>query len=286
MSGESPAPLPAPAKSPWYTPTANKFLALVLLMQGVLFLSSHYRWFAFNQHKGYTVLITVAATVVLLTLLLGWVLMSWFFKRKQQFSLATLMLMVPVMAIPCGWLGREIDRARNVAEAKKALYFGFGPASFLFREEPHFLESLLGREFFKEDLRHFQVSHAGDRDLEHLAHFTELEVLSIGRTPEVNRRLGMMYAADWEPRPTDAGIRHLRGLTRLKDLDLSGTDITDAGLAHLKGLTSLANLNLAGTLVTVEGVEQLKKSLPRCTIYHQSRTTWSLTPLITSPFGR
>ena len=35
-------------------------------MQGVLFLSTHYRWFWFNEQKGFTVLITVAATVLAL----------------------------------------------------------------------------------------------------------------------------------------------------------------------------------------------------------------------------
>jgi hypothetical protein len=35
----------------WNAPTPAKFLFAVLVMQGVLFLSAHYRWFWFNERK-------------------------------------------------------------------------------------------------------------------------------------------------------------------------------------------------------------------------------------------
>ena len=57
---------------------------------------------------------------------------------------------------------------------------------------------------------------------------------------------------------TDAGLEHLKGLTRLQSLDLSGTQVTDAGLEHLKGLTQLQWLSLEGTQVTDAGLEHLK----------------------------
>ena len=41
-------------------------------------------------------------------------------------------------------------------------------------------------------------------------------------------------------------------------------DLTDAGLVHLKGLTKLEDLNLIGTQVTAAGVAELKKALPKC----------------------
>ena len=55
---------------------------------------------------------------------------------------------------------------------------------------------------------------------------------------------------------------HLKGLTKLSVLDLSGTQVTDAGLAHLKGLTKLSVLDLRGTQVTDAGVKELKQALP------------------------
>ena len=67
---------------------------------------------------------------------------------------------------------------------------------------------------------------------------------------------------------TDAGLVHLKGLTKLKKLRLDGTQVTDAGLEHLTGLASLSELNLAGTRVTETGMIDLKQALPRLRIDH------------------
>jgi hypothetical protein len=56
---------------------------------------------------------------------------------------------------------------------------------------------------------------------------------------------------------TDAGLEHLKGLTRLKELLLNGPQVTDAGLEHLKGLTQLQFLGLNHTHVTDAGLGQL-----------------------------
>ena len=65
---------------------------------------------------------------------------------------------------------------------------------------------------------------------------------------------------------TDAGLVHLKGLTNLESLNLSNTPITDTGLVHLKGLTNLEQLWLGGTQVTDEGVKKLQQALPNCKI--------------------
>jgi internalin A len=59
---------------------------------------------------------------------------------------------------------------------------------------------------------------------------------------------------------------HLHGLTELRWLDLSSTQVTDAGLVHLHGLTRLQDLNLGRTQVTDAGVAELKKALPNVSI--------------------
>ncbi len=51
-------------------------------------------------------------------------------------------------------------------------------------------------------------------------------------------------------------------------VDLSRTEITDAGLVHLKGLTKLEFLGLSYTQVTEEGVKKLQQTLPKCVIGH------------------
>jgi Leucine-rich repeat (LRR) protein len=59
---------------------------------------------------------------------------------------------------------------------------------------------------------------------------------------------------------------HLKGLTNLKELDLTSTKVTDAGLVHLKGLTNLRHLVLEDTQVTDAGLAAMQQTLPTCEI--------------------
>jgi hypothetical protein len=54
----------------------------------------------------------------------------------------------------------------------------------------------------------------------------------------------------------------------LETITLAETAITDAGLAHLRGLTKLQRLSLGGTEVTEAGMNELKRALPGLTIRH------------------
>lgn len=65
---------------------------------------------------------------------------------------------------------------------------------------------------------------------------------------------------------SDAGLRHLKGLTNLAQLNLRATPATDAGLVHIKGMRQVSELNLAETHVTAKGVAKLKAALPNCNI--------------------
>ena len=50
----------------------------------------------------------------------------------------------------------------------------------------------------------------------------------------------------------------------------SFTKVTDAGLVHLKGLTKLQRLYLTDTKVTDAGVKKLQTELPKCRIRHST----------------
>jgi Leucine Rich repeat len=56
---------------------------------------------------------------------------------------------------------------------------------------------------------------------------------------------------------TDAGVRHLSKLSRLRHLDLTGTGITDRGLEVLRALPELETVSLAWTKVTDTGLTHL-----------------------------
>jgi hypothetical protein len=51
-------------------------------------------------------------------------------------------------------------------------------------------------------------------------------------------------------------------MTSLEYLSLENTQVTDAGLEHLKGLTRLRTLVLIRTQVSKAGTEELTRALP------------------------
>ena len=58
----------------WYRLTPDRVVLGLLAVEGVLLLSEWFGWFAFNRHKGYTVLIAVAAVAGAMLLVLLWFL--------------------------------------------------------------------------------------------------------------------------------------------------------------------------------------------------------------------
>jgi hypothetical protein len=83
-----------------------------------------------------------------------------------------------------------------------------------------------------------QMTDAMIRDVSHIEHVTAL-------------RLGGSRGV------TDAGVEYLSRLSRLRYLDLSGTNVTDRGLEVLRALRELETVSLAWTKVTDAGVTNL-----------------------------
>ena len=70
-----------------------------------------------------------------------------------------------------------------------------------------------------------------------------------------------------QPRPYCAfTARPLQWTRTLQTLRLRDTKVTDVGLAHLKGLTKLRFLDLGKTAVTDAGIKELQKALPKAKI--------------------
>ena len=55
---------------------------------------------------------------------------------------------------------------------------------------------------------------------------------------------------------TDATLEHLRGLVKLRRLDVGNSQVTDAGLATIAALPALEELNLGHTKITDAGFQQ------------------------------
>ena len=92
----------------------------------------------------------------------------------------------------------------------------------------------------------------GDSALRHLAGLSSLRKLSFSA----------WQGAVFVPFPsrvavTDAGLVHLRGLARMRALDLGGAEVADAGMAELADLKELEWLNLSFTHVGDAGLERL-----------------------------
>ena len=61
-----------------------------------------------QPHKGWTVLIAMAAVGLTMLLMLLWLLAALLFRWRFQYSLRSLLLLVVAVAIPCSWLAVEM----------------------------------------------------------------------------------------------------------------------------------------------------------------------------------
>jgi Leucine rich repeat/Leucine Rich repeat len=110
------------------------------------------------------------------------------------------------------------------------------------------------------DLRNTGVT---DQGLRYLDGLSSMEQLTLG-----NDRPDFSASRTVPLSPiTDAGLVHLKGLTQLTSLNLSGLPITDSGLGNLCGLAQLGGLYLSRTKVKGQGLAVLK-SLPELTILY------------------
>lgn len=84
---------------------------------------------------------------------------------------------------------------------------------------------------------------------------------------------------------TDAGLKYLQNLNELGDLSLHGTNISDAGMHYLAGLIKLRSLDLSGTQVSRKGLATLDKcsALQTLSIYGTNVTDQDLEVLSIFP---
>jgi hypothetical protein len=220
--------------------------------------------------------------------------------RWFQYRLRTLLAIVSLWAVACSWIAVQRRQARIERQAALEIE-QLGGEVFWRRAAPWLQQSIPGVSMFERvvevDMRRVQATDAA---LEHVKALSALDSLSfdgsgvadndLRKLSELTSFRGHLSLID--TKLTDAGLKHLRELTRLYALYLSGTQVTDAGLEDLKGLSRLELLDLVNTKitdaataklrclrrlrrldlrrtqVTDTGADELREALPACEVYH------------------
>jgi hypothetical protein len=153
-------PTPEP-KRRWFHLSPDRFVILLLLVIGLLWLSDRFQWFGFNHHKGWTVLIAVAAVGVAALVMLTWWAVSLIVRWRFQFGIRSLLVFCMASSIAAGWLAVEKEKAGEQRRAVEEIWISRGwtkddwefNANRVFATIPEppgpsWLRNLLGIDFF------------------------------------------------------------------------------------------------------------------------------------------
>ena len=271
-------PTPEP-KSRLLHLSPDRFVLSLLLGVCVLWLSDRFQWFGFNHHKGWTVLIAVAAVGVAFIVMLLWWAAGLIFRWRFQFGIRSLLAFCVACSIAVGWLAVERNRARRQAEVVEWIGTIGGWSQYDWEVDadydpiknpespgPGWLLKTLGVDFFSVVVESgLYGSSITDAGLEQLKELSQLHWLNLNGTKITDaglEQLKELSQLHWltlnGTKITDAGLEHLKGLTQLHNLWLDNTGVTDTGLEHLTELTQLQWLDLASTRLTDAGLEHLK----------------------------
>ncbi len=105
----------------WFHITPGWLIVGLLIAEILLCLSGRYTWFSFNGHKGWTALFGTLLAIVVVTILGLWFAASFFFRRRFQFSLRSLLAFVPAIAIPLGMMAPALKSAQEQEKAVEAI---------------------------------------------------------------------------------------------------------------------------------------------------------------------
>ncbi len=253
-------------KRRWFCPTPGWLILALLVVEYLLWLAERFRWFAFNEHKGWTVLTAVASVGIAIVLMLVWLAVALVFRCRFQFSIRSLLVLTVAIALPFSWFAVEIQEVKREQKAAESIRDFGGSISWSDPSEPIWLRSILGNDFFRSVdsvfLRHTNVTDAG---LENLKWMNQVKFVNLNLTQVTDaglenlktlRHLELLYLGG--TKLSDAGLRNVTKLNRLQFLSLDDTEVTSAGLQNLKSLDQLKQLSLMRTKVSDIGLENLK----------------------------
>jgi hypothetical protein len=172
-------------------------------------------------------------------------------RRWLRFSTRALLVVVTVLGVTLGVVGRRVERQRQAVKAISAMggiarYADYNPFVSSTTRPARSIPRIWVEHVASVDCRSGEMTDAG---MVHLAELTRLESICLDST-----------------QVSDAGLVQLNGLRHVKWLSLTDTRVSDAGLVHLKELTTLHWLWLDGTQVSDAGEAELRMALPNCII--------------------
>ncbi|MGO9109399.1 MAG: hypothetical protein ACLP9L_09210, partial [Thermoguttaceae bacterium] len=245
-----------------FCPTPTWLVLALLIVEGLLWLSERFQWFAFNAHKGWTVLIAAAVVGVTFLVMLVWFAASLLFRWPFRFSIRSLLVLVVVVALPFSWLAVEMKEARRQHQSVEEVTTCGGMTCYDYQSngvghpeydrplsEPQLLLRWFGTDFFHPvvwvsfsvgDLDGTRMTRISEKELSCLDGLVNLKVLDLQQQPIGN-----------------GSLAYLRNLSQLEKLDLTGTLVTDAGMEHVNRMRQLEDVDLRFTQITEEGVKNL-----------------------------
>lgn len=169
-------------------------------------------------------------------------------RRWKQFSLGTAFIFLTLLCVLFGpWSDRAHRQRRAVAAISRLggsvayrgeVWHDFRRGDWI----PVRLKNVIGRDFFDPvTIVYLSSEEFHDSDLACLEDLPDVEEI-------------------WIPESiTDAGLDHLRGMTKLEQVHLRGPGFTDAGLRKLRGSRELRSLSSKNAKFTDEGLRELSQ---------------------------
>ncbi|MCH7729362.1 MAG: hypothetical protein IH991_23225 [Planctomycetes bacterium] len=177
-------------------------------------------------------------------------------RRRFQFGVRTLLILLLALSVPATWFGYEVKLKRKEERAIHAIQVVGG---HIFPLAPEL--RIVG----------FSSPNVEDRVLVQIKYLRDRVLLDLCFGAK-GSQLRCLHDAHnlWSlhvPKDTkDADLASIEQLTGLQSLNLLGTAITDAGLQHLSRLRGLQHLDLLYTRCTENAVADLQQTLPNCEI--------------------
>jgi hypothetical protein len=196
--------------------------------------------------------------------------------RRYRFSLRTLLIVTTLLGV---WLGLKVGHDLKLQRAITTITSAGGHLKvhdrrpnfpwgfwadryqlhFYALRQPLTIQQLAHLEAFSpSSLLHLDLTNTGitNQSVRFVARFRNLESLSLGNDTYVT---GERIPGRPQNHITDAGPAELQGLSSVKNINLSGTDITDECVTYLLRMPHLKCVYLNGTNITGAGLARLGK---------------------------